>query len=70
VILITDVKSSEAEDHLRVLVLWSEPSAVPLEPSEPRNREAVVLVLLTLLTVLAEETLFLAFPLPPLPITT
>jgi hypothetical protein len=48
----------------------SEPAAVPLEPSEPKNRDAGVLVLLTLLTVLAEEILFLAFPLPPLPITT
>jgi membrane protease YdiL (CAAX protease family) len=67
------MKSPEAEDHLRVLVLRSEAVAVPLEPSEPRNREAAVLVLLAvmvLLMVLAEDMLFRAFPLPPLPITT
>jgi membrane protease YdiL (CAAX protease family) len=64
------MKSPEAEDHRRVLVLRSEAVAVPLEPSEPRKREAAVLVLLAVLTVLAEEMLFRAFPLPPLPITT
>lgn len=59
----TEVKSSEAEDHLRVL-------AVPLDPKEPRKREEVVLLVLVALIVLADDTLFLAFPLPPLPITT
>lgn len=66
------MKSPEAEDHRRVLVLRSEAVAVPLEPSEPRNRDVAVLVLLAVLVlmVLAEEMLFRAFPLPPLPITT
>ena len=64
----TEVKSPDAEDHLRVLLLVI--AAVPLELKEPRKREEVVLVVLVALIVLAEDTLFLAFPLPPLPITT
>jgi len=70
VILITDVRLSEAEDHLRVFMLRSEPVVVALEANESKNREEMVLVPLVELMVLAEETLFRAFPTPPLPITT
>lgn len=63
-ILITDRKSSEADDHRRVLVLRSEFIAV-LACEETTLAELP----LVLLSPLAEDTLFRAFPEPPLPVT-
>jgi hypothetical protein len=64
----TDVNSSEAEDHRRVLVLRPELVAAPLELRELKNREATLMVPLAFV-LLAEDMLFFEFPSPPLPAT-